>query len=84
MGVTIKMEEILSKLKKANINSILKNHFDFQEECRKKGHANEKVISYGDVQALCICGNCKDMYTRPSTYEERKKYYNLINTPMTI
>jgi hypothetical protein len=75
------MKKTLSKIESEEINIAMENFFNLQKECRKKGHAKEEVISHDEIQTLCICGNCKEMYKRPSTDEERKKYYNLINTP---
>jgi hypothetical protein len=52
--------------------------------CQEYGHKEEEVVGMDDRSVLCLCGYCKDMYSRFHTKEEWRDWNKKINTPMTI
>jgi uncharacterized Zn finger protein len=63
----------------------LREKFDKQDYCSKKGHLDERVLSSDSSgKSLCYCHNCGDMYDRRMTMKENRDFNKLMKTPMTI
>jgi len=67
------------------MNNAINEMYKTQKECAKNGHkSSSEWSSYDSGKMNGICENCSEMYERNPTIEERKKYLEIVRTPMTI
>jgi hypothetical protein len=75
-------KEYLTFTLKEEITAIEKDKKE--KYCQEYGHKEEEVISMNNRSVLCLCGYCKEMYSRVHTKEEWVEWDKKLNTPMTI
>jgi len=76
--VTKRLEEALAK--NPNIlNEIIKKSNKISKECGKIGHnSDSEWFNYSSGKMNGVCTKCGELYKRPPTSEEIKKYTGLL------
>lgn len=83
---TLKLEDERSYLElMLTIPIVTKEKFNREDDCEKKGHPGEDVLSIGSSgKAFCICKSCGASYERYMNHEEYNKLRDIMNIPFNI